>query len=185
MIRTLIVDDRQLLRESLSLLLRESPHIVVVATARDVPSALAMVEDLSPDVMVLGMRMSGSTDLLRRVVASFETTRIVALGNCDEHDVTVLTDGSVQDLIGAIHQASHATASDPHAMAPLRLENSRLSPREQAVIHLIDQGLTNKEIANALHVSVSTVKTHIHSILDKLQVSGRGEVVAALRRSAG
>lgn len=183
MIRTLIVDDRQLLRESLFLLLRESTHIVVVATARDVASALAMVADLTPDVMVLGMRMSGSTELVRKVLARFEATRVVALGNCDEPGVTVLQDGSVQDLIAAIHQASHSTAADLEVMAPLRLEGARLSPREQAIVHMIDQGLSNKEIARALHVSVSTVKTHVHSILDKLQVSGRREAVTALRRA--
>ncbi len=183
MIRVLMVDDRQLVRESVSRVLEEQHDIAVVATASDVSSALVMVEDMTPDVIVLSMRMSESMQLVQQVTSTFEKTRIVALGTGDEPGVTVLPDCSIDDLVTAIHQADHTRAGGPQAIAPLRLEGSRLTPREQEVACLIDQGFTNKEIARELNISVATAKSHVHRILGKLQVNDRGAVGGAVRRS--
>jgi DNA-binding NarL/FixJ family response regulator len=58
---------------------------------------------------------------------------------------------------------------------------ARLTPREQQVVRLIDEGLSNKEIARRLSIEVRTVKNHVHSILEKLQVRRRGEAAARMR----
>jgi DNA-binding NarL/FixJ family response regulator len=63
----------------------------------------------------------------------------------------------------------------------LRAREVRLTSRESEIAELLDEGLSNKEIAQRLSISLSTVKNHVHSILDKLQVTRRGEAVALLR----
>ena len=61
------------------------------------------------------------------------------------------------------------------------LASGELTPRELGVLHLVDQGLSNKEIAARLHIQISTVKNHVHNALEKLQVHHRGEAAAKLR----
>jgi DNA-binding NarL/FixJ family response regulator len=62
-----------------------------------------------------------------------------------------------------------------------RLETTALTAREQQIVELIAEGLSNKEIGRRLYIEVATVKNHVHNILEKLQVSRRGEAVARLR----
>ena len=59
-----------------------------------------------------------------------------------------------------------------------------LPPREREIVALIDRGLSNKEIAGELHIELATVKNHVHSVLDKLQVRRRGAAAAAIRGGA-
>jgi DNA-binding NarL/FixJ family response regulator len=108
----------------------------------------------------------------------------------------VLRDGTVDDLVATIESASRGelrcsakiAAALLRRVADLATErdisktNARLTRREQENACLVEEGLSNKEIAARLFIEVATVKNHVHNILEKLQVRTRGEAAAAVRR---
>jgi DNA-binding NarL/FixJ family response regulator len=132
--------------------------------------------------------------------------KVVALGvpeidseiiACAEAGISnyVTRQGSISELIRAIQDAVRGELRCPPKIAASLLqqvgslsaerspleEPSRLTPREMEIVHLIDLGLSNKEIAAQLFIEVSTVKNHVHNLLDKLNVRRRGEAAARLR----
>jgi two-component system nitrate/nitrite response regulator NarL len=208
MIRVLIVAEIRLYREGLAQMLRAEPEIDVLATARGADEAVKALREAAPDIVLLDMAIPDNTWLVRALVAAVPGTRVVALAvpeierevlACAEAGVAgyVTRDASIEDVVAAVVSAARGevlcsprmVATLFERVATLALEaspasiESRLTARELEILDLIDQGLSNKEIARRLTIELSTVKNHVHNILDKLNVSRRSE--AAARRREG
>jgi two-component system, NarL family, nitrate/nitrite response regulator NarL len=209
MIRVLIVAEIRLYREGLAAMLRaESAGIDVVATAAGADDAVRGLRELSPDIVLLDMAPDNAW-LVRALEAAVPGTRVVALAvpenerevlACAEAGVAgfVTRDASVEDVAAAVQSAARGEVlASPRMVATLfariatlALERSpesiesRLTARELEILNLIDQGLSNKEIARRLTIELSTVKNHVHNIFEKLNVSRRSEAAARRRESS-
>jgi two-component system, NarL family, nitrate/nitrite response regulator NarL len=176
MITVVVATETQLLRQLLCEALDGRSDLSVVATAPDHHRALALTEDLQADVTIVNMAMPEAELLVRSLVAN--PSRVVALGACDQEGVAVVEDGSLHDVVAAVHGAMHGAFTGSTASGEL----DHLTPTERRVLQSVNEGLSNKEIAQALGVAVPTVKHHVHSLLTKLGVRRRGEAAALYRR---
>jgi two-component system nitrate/nitrite response regulator NarL len=209
MIRVLIVAEIRLYREGLAAMLRaESESIDVVASAAGADDAVRAMRELVPDIVLLDMAPDNAW-LVRALEAAVPGTRVVALAvpenerevlACAEAGVAgyVTRDASVEDVAAAVESAARGevlasprmVATLFERIATLALERSpesiesRLTARELEILNLIDQGLSNKEIARLLTIELSTVKNHVHNIFEKLNVSRRSEAAARHRESS-
>lgn len=204
-IRVLVVDDSQLYREALAVILRQEAWIWSVDTAADASTALRQVTQLAPTLVLLNMSTVESVPLLGAITSCMPEVRVVALG-VSEHEVAACAEAGVSgyllrgeslaDLVAAMQSAAKGEARcSPRVAATLlrrvatlaaerepRPGLSRLTAREREILALIDEGLSNKEIARRLSIEVRTVKNHVHNMLEKLQVHSRGEAAARVRR---
>jgi DNA-binding NarL/FixJ family response regulator len=204
-IRVIIVTDVRLYRDGLEQCLQRLDGVAVVGVAADVEAATTMAAQASPDIVLMDMSMPASVAAVPRIRSAAAGSKVVAFAIAgDESDVIsyvesgvagyVPRDGSVKDLRRAIESAwngeaicSPRVAADAFSRlarlsagrppAPL----SELTPREQEVARLIEQGMSNKQIARRLVITLATVKNHVHNVLEKLRVRRRGEVGARIR----
>ena len=203
-IRVVIVDDHVLVRSGLEVVLGLFDDIELVGQAGDGEDAVRLCEELRPDVVLMDLVMPGTSGIeaTRRVLASCPGTKVVALTSFTEEDLIgetlragaigyLMKNVSADQLADAVRNA-HAGRSTlaPEAAdalvrsvsAPQQGSDS-LTPREQQVLKLMADGLTNADIAERLVIGVATVKTHVSSIISKLGVSTRTEATAiAIRR---
>ena len=200
MIRILLADDHQIVRDGLRSMLSKVTDIEVVGEAEDGRSAVAMCQKLSPDVVVMdiGMKELNGIEATRQVVSLCKGTRVIALSmHSDRQYVSemlragasayLLKDSAFEELIAAVRAVAQGRvylAQDvtgvvvddylKHLGAPLPAGSDRsnraLSPREREVLQLAAEGKSTKEIAAALTLSVKTVETHRHQIMDKLGI---------------
>ncbi|MBS1252890.1 MAG: Transcriptional regulatory protein DegU [Anaerolineales bacterium] len=197
-----IVDDQTLVREGLASLLAMVPDLTVVGTAADGREALALVDELEPDVVLMDVRMPGMNGVAatREIRARDPHTRVIVLTTFD-HDEYVfeslragasgylLKDADPDHLAEAI-RAVHAGDSilDPavtqkvirRATGTDEAEPAlaeRLTPREHDVLGLMAEGAANAEIAEQLCLAEGTVKNHVSHILGKLGARGRAHAV--------
>ena len=206
-IRVMIVGDVRLYREGIAASLEHRVDLEVVCTAQSSDAHRRSVE-CDPDVVVLDMATSHSLDLIREFESSAPRTRVVAFAVEEtEHDVLLCTeagaagyvaaDGTLDDLVNTVRSVARGELlCSPRIAATLfralrvptpeagvdRLALA-LTAREREIAPLLEQGLSNKEIAAQLHIEVATVKNHVHNLLEKLQVGSRGEAAARLRSS--
>jgi two-component system, NarL family, nitrate/nitrite response regulator NarL len=206
MLRVLIVDDTRLYRDGLSDLLQRDPAIAAVDAAADLGAALRQLAQARPDVVLLNMATAGSVAVCRAMVDAAPSARVVALAvsgadseviACAEAGAAgyLLRDEPLANLMAVIRSVMQGEAvCSPRVAATLlrRLaalaterrppsELGQLTHREREVLGLIDDGLSNKEIARRLCIEVRTVKNHVHNILEKLRVHRRGEAAALMR----
>jgi DNA-binding NarL/FixJ family response regulator len=207
--RIIIVSDTRLYREGLALSLERVDRVVVVGVADSVASALTCIEEKTPDVALLDFAMPDALALPRAIAAARMPVTVVAFSVTDTEDEIcecaeagiagyVARNGSKEDLIAAVENAVRGEVlCSPRVAASLfrrlaahvqttrqRPPDVALTSREQEIIALIDRGLSNKEIARQLKISLPTVKNHVHNILEKLQVRRRGAAAALLREAA-
>ena len=207
--RIIIVSDTRLYREGLALSLARADSVVVVGVADTVASALTCIEEKNPDVALLDFAMHDALALPHAIATAQMKVKVVAFSVADTEDEVcacaeagiagyVARDGSREDLIAAVGNAVRGEVlCSPRVAASLfrrlaahvqttrqRPPEAALTGREQDIIALIDRGLSNKEIARQLKISLPTVKNHVHNILEKLQVRRRGAAVALLREAA-
>jgi two-component system, NarL family, nitrate/nitrite response regulator NarL len=207
-IEVLVVAGVRFYRDGIAAALSADPRFGVVGTASDVREAAARFELLHPDVVLLDLASADAPALVRSLLESAPAARVVALGVREaEDDVLPLAeagvagyvtrDGSVEDLLATVESvAAGETICSPRITATLlrrvallardrRAEEPNperdLTSRERQIVALIDEGLSNKEIATRLRIELATVKNHVHNILDKLHVRRRGEAAAAVR----
>jgi two-component system nitrate/nitrite response regulator NarL len=208
MIRVLIVDDTRLYREALAGMLRSESLIGAVDTASDSATALDHLVMSSPQVVLVNTAMADSAMIFRMIADVAAQVPVVALG-VSESEAEVITwaeagvagylfkTESLANLVATIQGAARGEALCPpritaallRRVAALAAERqpeigaARLTAREKQIIELVDEGLSNKEIARRLSIEVRTVKNHVHNILEKLQVSRRGEAAARVREA--
>ena len=203
-IRVLVVDDHAVVREGLASILAREADLEVVGLAAGGEEGLAMVAELSPDVVLLDMQMPEmhGLEVLERLNAGDRVSPavIVLTVHADDELVLnavrggaqgyVLKSASRDELVRAIrHVAAGGQRFDEVVVRALLAEEDRqgsepvLTERELDVLRLVAAGFSNKEIAAHLYVGVSTVKTHLDDVYRKLDVSDRAHAVAVALRA--
>lgn len=200
-VRVYLVEDHSFTRDGLRAALRSQPDLEVVGEAANAEEALEEIPRLRPDVVVMDLGLPGmdGVEATRRLKALLPEARVVVLTVHHQEgvvraalasgaEVYCLKTGDPQGFLLAVRAAALGSAYLDPPVARLILgeitppEAALLSEREQEILRLIARGLSNKEIAKALGISPSTVKTHVESLLEKLGASDRTEAaVKALR----
>lgn len=205
-IRVLLVDDHTLLRQGLRNMLELNPNIQVVGEARDGEEALAKTAEVSPDIVLMDITLprTDGIEATRRIKEHYPKVDVVVLTmHADDYHAFeairagasgYLTKSVTQDeLVRAIETVYAGEAPVDPAITKrmmkelLKLSEGKgkgfgLSVREKEVLRQLGQGASNKEIAERLIISQKTVKSHLKSIFNKLDVSDRTQAVAyALR----
>jgi DNA-binding NarL/FixJ family response regulator len=201
-IRTLIVTDVSLFREGLGRVLAAYPDVLVVGSATPDDDVPTVFQTLRPDVVLVDATTVRASELVPRVTDALHDARVVAfaIAQEDEDEVVACVEAgvvayvarraSVEELVAVLRSAAHGEMRcPPHVtatvfrqlarLAPFRtlaLQDPMLTPREIEIVGLMEDGLTNKEIARRLGIEVATVKNHVHNILEKLHLRRRAEV---------
>lgn len=197
MIRVLIVDDHQVVREGLRFVLEQEPDIEVIGEAGDGRAALESIRALSPDVVLLDIVMpvldgKRVLDALRRGGEPGPAVVVLTSYTGDDEAIEAVRAGALSYLpksaaIDRVTDAVRAAASGGSVLEPAvtallvsRLRESaddgpltRLSARERDVLATLARGRSNREIARALSISEQTVKSYVSSILAKLDLQDR------------
>ncbi len=199
----LVVDDHELFRRGLVMVLSGEGGIRVVGEAADGGSALELVSTLAPDVVLLDVRMPGRSgiDTCAAIKELSPSTRIVMLTSSDEeadlYDAVkggasgyLLKDSSVDQVEQAIRLVAEGQSLISPAMATKLLAEfkqisnaepglptPKLTARELEVLRLVARGHNNRQVAGHLFISENTVKNHVRNILEKLQLHSRMEAV--------
>jgi DNA-binding NarL/FixJ family response regulator len=203
-VRVVVADDQRVVREGLATVLSVLPGFEVVGSAADGEQALAMVDRHLPQVVLMDLRMPrvDGVEATRRIRAAHPGTSVVVLTTYadDESILAALRAGAIgyltkdagrEQIARAVHAAASGQAIlDPAVQArlvaaagpapdsaPARPLPDGLTAREAEVLSLIAAGRTNAQIAAALVISSSTVKTHINNIFAKAAISDRAQAV--------
>jgi DNA-binding NarL/FixJ family response regulator len=205
--RVVVADDQSAVREGLVTLLTTMPDVEVVGSAGDGEAAVALVARLTPDVVLMDLRMprTDGIEATRRVRDRHPSTQVVVLTTYadDESILDALRAGAIgyltkdagrehirraieaaaagQAVLDAAVQARLVEAARLPASAPPQLPDG-LTDREAEVLRLIASGRSNGEIAALLFVSEATVKTHVHHIFAKTASRDRSQAVAYAHR---
>jgi DNA-binding NarL/FixJ family response regulator len=207
MIRLLLADDQRLIRAGVRMLCSSASDISVVGEAGNGTEAVRQAEQLRPDVVLMDLRMPGMDGIVatRRILAARPAARVIALTTFDDDDHLypalsagacgfMVKDSEPDDLIAGIRRAF--AGDSPFSPTVMRRLVSRalakakapalpdVTAREREVLALVGAGLSNGEIAAQLHVGVTTVKTHIASLLGKTGCPNRIRL-AVLATQAG
>jgi two-component system, NarL family, response regulator len=190
-IRILIADDHPVVLAGLSSMLSTQPDLDVVGAAAGGEEALQMLRAHRADILLLDLRMPAMNgiDTLLAIRAERINVRAIILTSFEtDEDIYrsvqagaqgYLLKGAPQsDMVEAIHTVHAGRRYFPrHIAARLaeRIMRTDLTPRELEVLHMLARGLTNKEIGSALSISGNTVRNHVNSIIEKLEVSDRTE----------
>lgn len=202
-IRVVMADDHPIVRAGLAAVLGTAPDIQVVAEAATVREVLAHAARFRPDLVLLdlsfGEGQPTGIDATRELAALENPPRVLILTNYDsDADILgaieagaagyLLKDAPPEDLLSAIRNAVRGqTVLGPavagRLVARVSAPHSAPSTREIEVLTLASEGLSNREIGRALHISETTVKSHLAHIFTKLGVSNRQAAVVAAQRA--
>jgi DNA-binding NarL/FixJ family response regulator len=201
--RVLLIDDHEMARRGLRAMLSAADWIEVAGEGESCESGLRLAEELSPDMVLLDIRMPGIDGLacLERLKARYPRLAVVIVTLYDDRRYVleairrgaagyVLKDASTAEVIQTIHNVVNGQlAVDPQLLrealamrdepnpagetARQRAEQYALTPREHDVLTLVAEGLTNKEIGGRLSITEDTVKKHVQNIIWKLRAADR------------
>jgi two-component system, NarL family, response regulator len=199
-ISVLIADDHPVIRQGLAVILNSQKDIKIVAEATDGEETCELYNQLSPDVLILDLRMPKKNGL--QIVAELVAQRVpkpqivvMTCYDCEQNIRQALSSGAKAFLVKGSHpqqirEAVRRVAQGESFLPPEiglklaeSLSRSELSKRETQVLQHLACGRSNKEIGQALYIGEGTVKHHVKSILTKLGAIGRAEAIAiAVRR---
>ncbi len=198
------MDDQELFRRGLTMLLSVEPDITIVGEAGDGATAAALAAASSPDIVLMDVRMPklSGIEAITAVRNAAPDARIVMLTVSDEEadlyeaikggaSGYLLKDASIDEVAQAVRVVADGQSLISPSMAMKLLDEfkqmsrtdrsqpatPRLTERELEVLRLVAQGLNNREIAKQLFISENTVKNHVRNILEKLQLHSRMEAV--------
>jgi DNA-binding NarL/FixJ family response regulator len=205
MIDVVIADDQDLVREGLRMMLDAEPDIRVVGEARTGKEAIARAHNLTPDVILMDIRMPevDGIEATRRLTAAGSPTRVLVLTTFDLDEYVyramragasgfLLKDATREQLADAVRSVHVGDALLAPAITRRLVEDycrrpspdrsstiadHRLSPRELDVVELVADGMSNAEIAERLVLGETTVKSHVARILAKLDLRDRVQIV--------
>ncbi|MEV5280661.1 response regulator transcription factor [Streptomyces sp. NPDC051994] len=203
-IRVVVADDQSVVREGIVMLLGLLPGVDVVGSARDGEEAVARTAELAPDIVLMDLRMPrcDGVEATRRIRADHPGTEVVVLTTYADDDSLfaalragargyLTKDAGGEEIIKAIQdvlagQAGLAPSvqrrllervtAPPPVVAPAEPPDG-LTSRESEVLALVAEGMSNPEISRALHISTTTVKTHINNIFGKTGVRDRAQAM--------
>jgi DNA-binding NarL/FixJ family response regulator len=213
-LRLLVVDDHEVVRQGLVALLDRRPGFQVVAQAGSVQEAIAQARLHRPDIVVMDVRLpdGSGVEACREIRAELPETRVIMLTSFpdDEAVLSAIVAGAsgyllkqirARDLIAALEAVGRGESLLDPAITERVLERVRriakgesndelsvLTPQEQKILALVAEGKTNKEIASEVFLSDKTVKNYVSSILSKLNLERRAQAaafVAKQRRERG
>ncbi|MEW2308454.1 response regulator transcription factor [Streptomyces sp. NPDC006864] len=202
-VRVVLADDQPLVRSGLRLVMADHPDLEVVGEAATGAEAVQLVRDISPDVVVMDIRMPGmdGIEATRQIAAGPTATRVLVLTTFDEDDHVygalragasgfAVKDMALNDILAAIRVVAVGDALIAPGVTRRLIANfvgnpPRRSPRpvtgiterEQEVLTLIGRGRTNTEIAEDLFITVATAKSHVSRLLTKLGARDRVQLV--------
>jgi DNA-binding NarL/FixJ family response regulator len=201
MIKLMIVDDHAIFREGLASIIRAEPDIEVTGLAGTVQETVEIVPALKPDIILMDFSLpdGNGADATRQVLAEHPDCKIIFLtmSETDANLFAAIRSGAkgyllkninpskLMTTIRSVHKGESALSrsmtlrlmeelsrtKEPERRGDFALD--KLTPREIDVLRELTTGLTNKEIAQQLYLSENTVKYHVHSILEKLNLPGR------------
>ncbi|MFC3578015.1 response regulator [Streptomyces yaanensis] len=203
-VRVVLADDQQLIRTALRMVMADIEDVEVVGEAATGVEAVALTEELTPDVVVMDIRMPGmdGIEATRRITEGPSETRIVVLTTFDDDDYVygalragasgfLVKDMALDDIIGAVRVVAAGDALIAPSVtrrliqdftarpepARGRRELTGITDREREVLALVGTGLSNTEIAAELCISVATAKTYMTRLLTKLDARDRVQLV--------
>jgi NarL family two-component system response regulator LiaR len=198
-IRVILVDDHNVVRSGLATFLRAFDDLELVGEAKNGYEAVNLCREKQPDVILMDLMMPEMDGIAatQAILADYPEIKIIAMTSFEEEELVqgVLAAGAISYLIKnvtsdelakAIRDAVSGKPTLSPEAARVLIQATRptkqplfdLTEREQEVLNLVVQGRSNQQIADALVISLATVKAHISSILSKLQVSSRAEAIA-------
>ena len=204
-ISILLIDDNRLFRIGLSTLLKRQAGLRLLAASKRPQDVVRLGRLQHPDIVLfdLGLSGTGSLDVSRGLRAAYPEARLVVMGLIPlESEILafvkqgvsgfLLKDASIHDFVAAIRNVAAGGRVFPSSLTDsllsqivadaarrgkVRMGDLKLTAREREIADLIADGLGNKAIGNKLNIAIDTVKSHVHSILEKLAVRSRVDIV--------
>jgi NarL family two-component system response regulator LiaR len=198
-IRVMLVDDHNVVRSGLATFLRAYEDLQLVSEAKNGLEAVNLCREKKPDVILMDLMMPEMDGIAatRAILEEYPEIKIIAMTSFDEEELVhgVLAAGAISyllknvtsdELAKAIRDAVSGRSTLSPEAARVLVQATRpteqpwleLTEREMEVLNLVVQGQSNQQIAEALVISLATVKAHVSNILSKLQVSSRAEAIA-------
>ncbi len=205
-IRILVIEDNRLLRDGIASMLRKQDDMQVAATVGNGENILLMIDKHKPNILLLdlGLRNQNSLNIVKSTKQHYPEIKIIVMDliplQADVFEFVqagvsgfILKDANVAEFFKTIRTVFQGTQVLPphltgslfsqiveHAINGFKptviTESVTMTKRERQVIELIADGSTNKEIAQKLHLSTYTVKSHVHNILEKLALNTRVQI---------
>jgi two-component system, NarL family, response regulator DevR len=209
MLKVMLVDDHEVVRQGLRALLEAEEDIEVVTEADNGPAAVSLASAHQPDIVVMDVRMpeGSGIEACRAIRDERPDTQVIMLTSFSDDEALfnsimagasgfVLKQIRGRDLLDAIRTVGAGKSLLDPAVTQRVLERlrkakfdekdpklARLSPQEERILDMIGEGLTNREIAERIHLSDKTVKNYVSTILQKLEVVRRAEAASYVARA--
>jgi DNA-binding NarL/FixJ family response regulator len=202
----ILIEDNRLLREGISAMLKKEPDINVQAAFDDSDFVLNKISELEPDIVLLdlGLANQNSLELVKSLKNGYSDVKVIAMDLVPIQDDImrfveagvsgfILKDASIAEFTKTIRSVAGGEKVLPpiltgslfsqimdygvNELGPSKLIQSvRMTRREREIVELIAEGLANKEIAYKLNLSIYTVKSHVHNILEKMALNSRVQI---------
>ncbi|MFL7890988.1 MAG: LuxR C-terminal-related transcriptional regulator [Anaerolineales bacterium] len=209
--RIVVIDSHVLFREGLVSLLLHEPDLDVVGEAKDYDDGVSLCKETRPDLVLMDIKSTQDTELaaIKRIRKHVPDTLVIVLANHESDEMLfaalrsgatgfLLKNSSFVNVLASIKAVERGEAAISRKMTRSLVDEfvrmcgdyygtqdgeiEKLTPREQDVLKFVSTGATNREIANQLNITESTVKIHVSNILEKLSLRNRREAASYANR---